>query len=223
MKSVSEFLSKQEGGKLLAILPHADDASFVAGGLFQILEKYKIKSKLLYLTKADKTELNNSAELLGIDNVENLDFQNGDLANNKKMLTSAISKQIINFAPDIVLSFDPHGITGNSDHVVTSLVIFELIKRMKEQPSLIWRIADSSEKKHFDKGHNIHLSITPNLVHRLNLSQSIKKLKAIYAFKSKFKSLIFRMQVLEWYLFDHKELYYHVNPKNHKLEVIPTV
>ena len=113
----------------------------------------------------------------------------------------------------MILTFDPHGVTGHPDHIVSSLEVLNLLKSEmgQEKPVLLWRVADSQERKYFDKGHKFHINIDPTYHYSLSLGESIRKLRAIYSFKSKIKSRLFKLQVTEWYLLDHKELYYLVD------------
>jgi len=221
-RNIEKFLSNYKKKVFLAVFPHADDVAFVSGGLFQLLQKMDIKTKFICLTSGgDKEQLGDSDKVLGVDELEVYSYEPGKLKENTKKWISQVEKEIEKTRPFAILTFDPHGVTGNVDHVECSVGIFNLLKDMKgKRPELLWRISDSQEKRFFDKNNEVTLDIEATFYHFLRLTESVKKLKAIFKHKYKFKTLIFKMRVLEWYLFDHKELYYLVDFSNNKYQIV---
>jgi LmbE family N-acetylglucosaminyl deacetylase len=220
-QDIVSFLKNHKNQKFLAIFPHPDDTSFVAGGLFQLLEKMKIHTKLICLTSVvNKKQLDDSNKVLGIDDTEIYNYEPGTLKTNKSWI-ERIKKEIENTKPFSVLTFDPYGITGNKDHIDCSIGLLDLFQGIKaKKPILLWRISDMQEKIYFDNKDKGMPNIEATFFHFLRLSESIKKLKAIFIHKNKFKSFMFRLRILEWYLFDHKELYYLVNFGNNKYRFV---
>jgi len=229
MLNLKNFLSENKGETLLIVFPHPDDESFVAGGLLQLVKHMGIKTKLITLTNGEhnenntlrETEYKKAVNLLGIDIFEIWKYKEGELNDLKEDWTNKLKKEIKNTKPFAVLTFDPNGITGHPDHIVTSVSILNLIKKVKEaKPHLLWRISDIEEKKYFYGEKGLVVEKTPTFSYNLSLVESIRKLKAIFTYKSQFKNIFFRLRVLDWYLFDHKELFYLADFKKDNFEVL---
>lgn len=211
IKKILPILQKEK--KLLAIFPHPDDESFVAGGLFQKTNKFNISTKLITLTKAGTdrhSELKKAAKILGIDDITVWNFPEGNLAKNTSWVKK-ISAEIKLFKPEIILTFDPSGITGHPDHIVTCLEVFRIVKGMEKRPNLLWRVPDDSERKFFSNNPSIKFAKYPSHALDYNLFIALKKIKAIYSYKTRMKNFGFKLQILEWYLFDHREYYHQVD------------
>ena len=65
-----------------------------------------------------KSELEKSSDILGIGQIMHLGYKDGRLKDTEQgELEDVLYKKMIEFAPDIVITFDPTGITNNPDHI----------------------------------------------------------------------------------------------------------
>lgn len=231
MKNIDNLLKNHSGTKLLLIFPHPDDEAYVSGGLLQIAEKYSIKTKLICLTKGGRgllpkdpimannlkgireKELNAACKILGVDETIIWDYKDANLINTKNSWSDKLKKEIILSNPSIIITFDPSGITGHPDHLVVSSEVFNIIKSIKNKPKLLLRVPDKQELSYFKNNKYLKFALKPNYELSYSFNISLKKILAVFAHKSQLKSFRFRLQILEWFLFDNKE-YYHLWDNN---------
>lgn len=126
--------------KFLFVFAHPDDESFVTGGT---IAKYSSEGHLIDLLcvtkgqlefeehgfetqeqygEARKKELEEAAEVLGIQKVHYFDYMDGSLKSIEPgELEDKIFKKMKEIEPDIVVTFEPRGITNHPDHVKLSM------------------------------------------------------------------------------------------------------
>jgi LmbE family N-acetylglucosaminyl deacetylase len=231
MKNLDEFLKGYRGKKILLVFPHPDDEAYVSGGLLRLAEKFSIKTKLICLTKGgrgilpkNKTsaeklkkirekELYASCKILGVDEIELWDFPDAELFVTKNKWLGLLEKNIASTGASIIITFDPSGITGHPDHLVVSKEVFEIVGKMTKKPKLLMRVPDKQEVSFFKDNKVISFALKATHILNYPFSISIKKILAIFAHKSQLKDFQFRLQILEWFLFDNKELYHLVDLK----------
>ena len=228
MKNLRQILKRYSGKTLLAIFAHPDDESFVSGGLFQVADEYDIRTSLICLTKGERginaykkgdlkrireKELRLAVAILGIDELYLWDYPDARLKNSRSKWVEKLGKTIQTIKPDIVLTFDHSGITGHPDHIILCVEVLDLIKKLGIKPVLFWRVPDKHEIKIFKK--NEALIYRSEATHKLKYTfkEAIKKIKAIYSHRSQMQGTVFKLRILEWFLFDHFELYCKVNMK----------
>jgi LmbE family N-acetylglucosaminyl deacetylase len=127
--------------KLLCVLAHPDDESLGLGG---ILAKYKAEGVETYLITATRGEmgwfgppeenpgpeelgriregeLKDAAKVLGLREVNILDYHDGDLDKaDQGRLTQQIVGHIRRIRPDVVVTFDQNGVYGHPDHIAAT-------------------------------------------------------------------------------------------------------
>jgi LmbE family N-acetylglucosaminyl deacetylase len=136
--------------RLLAVFAHPDDESFGPGGALAKYSHEGVEVHILCATRGEagiwqqiankkkdslaitdkvniehvrEKELLNSAKVLGIKNVQFLDFIDGTLCNaNYHELAKKIIAKINSFKPQVLLTLERRGISGHIDHIVTSFV-----------------------------------------------------------------------------------------------------
>lgn len=124
---------------ILAIFAHPDDESFGPAGT---IAKWSKDNNIYLITVTDgrhglnpnklspedlketrKKETIKASKILGIKEVKFLDFEDGSLCNN---LYHKLSKKIYKFVklykPEILITFDPNGLSGHIDHIAVSYV-----------------------------------------------------------------------------------------------------
>ncbi len=132
---------------VLAIFAHPDDEAFGPGGTLakfsQTHDVYLIcatqgekgknslkTSKKLHEIR--KLELENSAKILGIKKVFCLGFVDGTLSNNLyHKLASKIEEKIKKINPEIIITFEPRGVSGHIDHITISLATTYVVCKHK--------------------------------------------------------------------------------------------
>ena len=225
MRQLKGLFKDSKRLRLLAVFPHPDDESFVAGGLFQLAKELGIDTTLICLTggtkknqfKKRKRELEKACKVIGIENLVLWDYVEGDLKNKATSWLARFKKILLLKKPDFLLTFDHSGITGHPDHIVISVEIVKLIKSLKSQkPKILFRVPDKVERKHFKTNQSLVLADDPTHIVVLSFRQSLRKIKAIFAHQSQMPSLLFKLRILDWYLFDHFEPYHLLNFKNRK-------
>lgn len=133
------------GKKILVVIAHPDDESFLAAQLMKenILQGGEVL--LLCATLGEKgtshldqpvstaelkeirlKELQAAAALSGISKVIELYFPDGEVCDHKAELKKQIKMTCQSFKPDVLVSFGPDGITGHKDHVAVGEVVAEL-------------------------------------------------------------------------------------------------
>lgn len=137
--------------KLLAVLAHPDDESFGIGGT---LAKYAREGVVIHvlcatrgengqgggtLGKIREQELLRASEVLGVKQVDFMDFIDGMLCNHLYHdMATKIEAKINTFKPHVVITFDRLGITGHIDHITVSLVTTFVCQKRQAELSLYY-------------------------------------------------------------------------------------
>lgn len=137
---------------IVGVFAHPDDETFGPGGT---LCKFAKEGNDVYiicatsgetatgikdkkLGKERREELKNSAKILGVKKIFFLDFQDGDLSNNLyHKIASKVEKILKELKPDILVTFEPHGVSGHIDHIVMSMVTQFLFPKIKSAKKLM--------------------------------------------------------------------------------------
>lgn len=121
--------------KVLGIFAHPDDETFGPGGTLALWAKAGAEIHLLCVTRGemgrnesqDKTadrrerELREAAKILGVQQVEFLDYVDGSLSNETMIaLETPITKKIRDFEPDTIVTYDLNGVSGHLDHIAVA-------------------------------------------------------------------------------------------------------
>lgn len=76
---------------------------------------------------------------MGVKKVDWLDFKDGELNNNNyHRLAAAITGKLKKYRPEIVMTFEPKGVSGHLDHVAVSLVTTYVVKKLKFVKKLLY-------------------------------------------------------------------------------------
>jgi LmbE family N-acetylglucosaminyl deacetylase len=137
---------------VVGIFAHPDDESFGPSGTLAKFAKEGRDVYIICVTRGDagenhsndhrdladirEAELKNSAKVLGIKEVLFLDFKDGTLSNNLYHKVADILKSLLeNLQPEIVITLEPHGISGHLDHIAVSFIttfVFQKLQFVKE-------------------------------------------------------------------------------------------
>lgn len=129
-----------ESRSLLFIFAHPDDESFSAAGTASRYADEGVRLTLVTATRGDKgkcgeppvcrpeelarvreAELREAARLIGISDVRVLDYRDRELAAAPaEEMRAALVRSIREARPQVVVTFDPHGVNLHPDHVAIS-------------------------------------------------------------------------------------------------------
>lgn len=238
MEDLEKILKEHKGKVLLAVFAHPNDESFLTGGLLQKAHEAGVFVSLLCLTKGEKgqnkvkhkalkevrtKELERASSILSIDNCIVWNYTDTNLHNESKSWAQRLEEEIARIKPSILVTFDHSGMTGHPDHITICTQVIKLLNELKNSRPLVFLcVPDTEDKKHFK--NNKAMPLANIKTHRLSfgLKQAIKKIKAIYAHKSQMPGFLYKLYVLDRYLFNHHE-FYHVIPSNMNLHHIKRV
>ncbi len=132
---------------IVCVFAHPDDEAFGPGGT---IAKFAKKSNVYILcaTKGEAgqnslkekrklgeiraDELKRSAKILGVKKVYFLRFEDGTLSNNQyHKLASKIRSKLLKLKPEIVLTYEPHGVSGHIDHITVAMVVMHTVQKLK--------------------------------------------------------------------------------------------
>lgn len=83
------------------------------------------------LTNKRSQELKDSAKILGVKKVYFLGFKDGTLSNNLyHKLAAKIQVHLEKLRPEIVITFEPQGVSGHIDHITVSMVTTFVCNRL---------------------------------------------------------------------------------------------
>lgn len=137
---------------VLGIFAHPDDESFFTGGTLAVFAKENNNVYTICVTNGEKGEnssnkkgglaeirrgeLLESAQILGVKKVYFLNYDDGSLSNNLYHEIAEKIKSIVDeLKPEILLTFEPRGISGHIDHMAVSMItsfVFEKSDYMRE-------------------------------------------------------------------------------------------
>jgi LmbE family N-acetylglucosaminyl deacetylase len=135
--------------KVLAVFAHPDDEAFGPGGTLAVMAQTG-EVNLICVTDGGnpkrKEELERSAKILGIRQVYFLDYADGSLCNAiYHELAGKIQSYVQELKPDMLLTYEPKGVSGHLDHVAVSLVTSYVYRENKEVKEL-WYFCELDHK-----------------------------------------------------------------------------
>lgn len=222
MKSVDSLLNSVTNKKMLVVFPHPDDESVMAGGIIQRAMKLGFEVTVLTLTEGDRgkifvngkgrsaseirrQEMASAMSKLGVSDWIMWKFGDGKLRRTFRW-RQRLADFIKDTKPGLIVSYDLSGISGHPDHIVTSLTIRKVIRKLS-QVRLIWvSAADAMKKLEVDPQVEPYLH-APSLLLDLSLFESVTKWRAAFAHRS--QNLKTFVKYPWWYLaiFSRSEWY----------------
>lgn len=157
--------SPMQKPSLVAIFAHPDDEAFGPAGTLALYTKTH-DVYILCVTcgeagtnsdnpHSEKTlseirdhEVHDSAAVLGIKEVRMLEFPDGGLNNNLyHKIADKVINHLIALKPEIVITFEPRGISGHIDHIVVSMVTSYIFERTSYIRELHYYCISEDEQK----------------------------------------------------------------------------
>jgi LmbE family N-acetylglucosaminyl deacetylase len=202
------------GTRVLLVFSHPDDESVFAAGLIQQLCRTGNQVRLLCLTQgqagslrhglspredlgmARSRELRRACTLLGLQDHRILPFPDGGLASKLQGVEERLLEEIREFEPDLVVTFEPEGITGHRDHRSASRAVTNL-----------YIAGDGLFQLVYAAGHRYHTPVPRavlKLTLRLSAEEGRRKIEALEAHSSQFHP----RQVRSWFASDQMDVEY---------------
>ena len=191
---------------VVGVFAHPDDEVFAGGALATFATKRDVylvcitngeaginsSSKPKELGELRKDELKASANALGVKEVFFLNFGDGDLSNNLYgPIAEKLQETIEKFDPEILLTFEPHGVSGHMDHAITSMVTTYVFEKLPNVRELWYYGFDESERKLFREYFEGFFVYTPPGFKKHDISKTLnaepvweKKVKAMHQHES---------------------------------------
>lgn len=137
---------------IVGVFAHPDDETFGPGGT---LTKFAKEGNDVYiicatngenatgtidkkLGKERRLELLNSAKILKIKKVFFLDYQDGSLSNSLyHEIAGKVEEILKKLKPDVLLTFEPRGVSGHIDHIVMSMITQFLFPKISSAKKLM--------------------------------------------------------------------------------------
>lgn len=147
--------------KMLLVFPHPDDESITSGGTIPKYVKAGWEVQLVCATRGEvgqrgdfgdlsddelgairQKELEAAAKTLGISRIDFLGFKDGTLPNiHPGELEDKIYRKMTDYAPDIVITYEPGGISNHPDHMKLTVATTVAFQRYAKNLLFLPRIA----------------------------------------------------------------------------------
>ncbi|MFO0703420.1 MAG: PIG-L deacetylase family protein [Patescibacteria group bacterium] len=159
-------MTTQPKPNLLFVFAHPDDDAFgPSGTLIKMSKDFDIhflcvtrgesgenhgKDKETPIAKIREKEVRASSKIIGAKSINFLDFRDGELCNNNYHdIARHIQKHIDLLQPEILMSWEPKGVTGHIDHIVVSMVTHYVFYKNPKIKKLMLYCLSSYQTKHF--------------------------------------------------------------------------
>lgn len=154
---------KSKRKTLVGIFAHPDDESFgPCGTLYKYTKSHDVY--ILCATKGENggvgkglgetrsAELELSANLIGVKKVYFLGFVDGTLSNSLYHdLAVKIESKLRELNPEIVITFEPRGVSGHIDHITVSMVTTYVVQKIPSIKTLFYFCLSEEKRKAFGK------------------------------------------------------------------------
>lgn len=142
--SVDKLFNLKAKSKILVIFAHPDDESINAGASLIAAKRNNHKTYVCCLSKGElgvfdekykkniisvrEKELISANKILNSDKLFTFSIPDSGFIHHKEKIKEVVSNLIIEIKPDIIITHDPSGKTNHPDHILTSKVIFNIVK-----------------------------------------------------------------------------------------------
>lgn len=157
---------------LVCVFAHPDDEAFGPGGTIANFAKthdvYVLcatRGEAQKSTKKEGDELGRirsqellaSAKILGVKKVYFLGFRDGTLCNNLyHILASKIQAKFEELKPDVIMTFEPRGISGHVDHITVSMATSYVFLKLTSIKKLLYYCSLEKLAKKYRKTYFIY-------------------------------------------------------------------
>jgi len=182
--------------RILVVMPHPDDEAIFCGGFLHKLSVNAIPTRVITMTAGEKStlryglkptddlgeirekELTRALAILGVNDFHIYHYPDGTLEEIGEKIQKTIRTNIQQFQPTHVLTLEPDGIYGHTDHIALS----EFTKRVVHRPIQLLYVT-VSPSYHLPKSAK---PIRPDVEFRLGWPDTRVKLRALRTHNSQF-------------------------------------
>ena len=148
------MMGMKKNSSILVILSHPDDESFPMGGTLAKYASEGVHVTLVCATRGEagipgmepavagklrEQELRCAAQVLGIQEVQFLDYQDGELDQvDPEEIIHRLEEAIRQVKPHAVITFGPDGISGHPDHLAIHQAVSAAFKRAGQEAHLYY-------------------------------------------------------------------------------------
>ncbi|MEK7070263.1 MAG: PIG-L deacetylase family protein [Patescibacteria group bacterium] len=203
---------------VVCIFAHPDDESFGCAGTIALLAQTHnvtiicatngdagenhLQNNLSDLGKTRQKELLSSSKILGVQKVHFLNFKDGALSNNLYHKVADAIKPILNdLKPEILLTMEPHGVSGHLDHIAMSMITSYLFREHSFVKKVMYFCLGEDQKEALRKNYFVY---TPTPYKLRDIDETIDvtsvwelRMKAIHQHKSQLKDMKFILSMLD--------------------------
>lgn len=184
--------------KVLFFMPHPDDEAVFCAGILTKLNQAQIKTKVITLTKGEKSTLRyglnpnqdlgkfrereqkKAFAILGVTNYLIKSLPDGELENRQKEILQLIKVELKTFQPTHIITLEPDGIYGHPDHIALSHFLTQIVKPP-------FKLLYATVSPHF---------ILPKATHMAKI-KNIRPIKAEFRLLIGWVGLITKLKVLQ--------------------------
>jgi LmbE family N-acetylglucosaminyl deacetylase len=162
---------------ILAIFAHPDDEAFgpagtiaqlaadrevylicvTDGGAGEMEEGLRLRSGNKSLAEVRKEELGESAGILGVKQIFFLDYADGSLSNSfYHEIAGKIQKIVEDIQPEVLVTFEPRGMTGHLDHIAVSMITSFVFDKSPNLSELWQYCLDEQQRSAFGDDYFIY-------------------------------------------------------------------
>lgn len=216
--------ANEQAKTLLLIFPHPDDESVMAGGLVQKMKRLGWKIAVLSVTGGERgrifvhghgrslreireNEFCRAVRRIGGDKGEIWNFPDGRLSQKdiQVKLKANLIKYLGIIKPDLIVTYDPSGLTGHPDHIALSGLIFKITSSTRHTGQLWWVLPSGRLRKLSHPACPDFAGDKAVEAVSLSLGDTWRKIRAISAYRS--QGLMANRELLSWVLFDRREIF----------------
>lgn len=152
-----DCFNKNKPLKLLGIYAHPDDEVINISGLLAKARSEKMSVYLICLSRGGKgfvikksseeklkkereKEFYKVGDLFNCTEAVCLDFPDGEFINYKNKIKELLINSINRIKPRIIVTHDPSGLTGHPDHIITSQLVYSILKEQKKKNNLYFSV-----------------------------------------------------------------------------------
>jgi LmbE family N-acetylglucosaminyl deacetylase len=150
------------GKTIVAVFAHPDDETFGPGATLHKLaqnndvyiicatcgeagENHSTDHKHP-ISDIRREELQNAGQVLGVKEIFFLGFEDGTLSNNQyHAIADAVRAKLVELQPEIVMTFEPQGVSGHIDHMAMSMITTFVVRDLPSAEQL-WYYGNLKEK-----------------------------------------------------------------------------
>ena len=154
---IRKLTGKKGKIKILAIDPHPDDETMLSGGFIATYSRNQdVLLKHICLTKGERgnellnltqkklaaireREYENALRVLGCKSFKIWDFHDGRVEDERELIIKKLDKELTEFRPDIVLTYERAGLYGHPDHVALTEIVHDLVEEKYPDTKVLYK------------------------------------------------------------------------------------